>query len=74
MMQISGEIFFFLRLKAIPAFFSLATVFTLQIATTSTKTYPVCMYRECNTAVPYFGYIRLVFGCFFHFFISESPI
>lgn len=40
MMQILGEIVFFLCLKANTAFFSLVTVFTLQIATNNTRTYP----------------------------------
>lgn len=65
MMQILGEIFFFLCLKAIQAcFFTSITVFTLQIATTNTKTHQACMCRECNAVVYLFWqlcYIPLFF-------------
>jgi len=66
MTQILGEIFFFLCLKGIPAFFfTLITVFTLQIARTSTKTHQVRMCRECNAGLYLWGqlcYIPLFFS------------
>lgn len=73
MMQILGEIIFFLCLKAIPAFFSLETVFTLQIATTNTKTYPLCAYRKCNAAVPYSGSSAIFLFCCCCFLFLKFP-